>query len=151
MPCFDHDLESGNMLIMALAYAQKSGDNSQLMTYASLLDQWTQFLIADSLIPESQISTDDFAGSLVSTPTAPKYLKLPHLHTYRRIKPTSLSKVSSASRPWRSSPVFWGTPRKARITVCVVGSPPYLHPYLENIKQTDNGGFVRCAMANARD
>ncbi|KAJ7368429.1 hypothetical protein DFH08DRAFT_25512 [Mycena albidolilacea] len=58
--------ESGNMLIMALAYAQKSGDNSQLTTYASLLDQWTQFLIADSLIPESQISTDDFAGSLAN-------------------------------------------------------------------------------------
>ncbi|KAJ7684052.1 hypothetical protein B0H17DRAFT_941147 [Mycena rosella] len=58
--------ESGNMLIMALSYAQKSGDNSQLMTYASLLDQWTQFLISDSLIPESQISTDDFAGKLTN-------------------------------------------------------------------------------------
>jgi hypothetical protein len=54
------------MLIMALGYAQKSGDNSQLTSYAALLDQWTQFLIADSLIPESQISTDDFAGPLVS-------------------------------------------------------------------------------------
>jgi hypothetical protein len=61
------------MLIMALSYAQKSGDNSQLKTYATLLDQWTQFLIADSLIPESQISTDDFAGKLVSNPrTQPK-------------------------------------------------------------------------------
>ncbi|KAJ6598936.1 hypothetical protein DFH09DRAFT_1356105 [Mycena vulgaris] len=58
--------ESGNMLIMALSYAQKSGDNSQLITYAALLDQWTQFLIADSLIPESQISTDDFAGKLAN-------------------------------------------------------------------------------------
>ncbi|KAJ7498791.1 DUF1793-domain-containing protein [Mycena latifolia] len=58
--------ESGNMLIMALSYAQKSGDNSQLMNYATLLDQWTQFLVADSLIPESQISTDDFAGKLAN-------------------------------------------------------------------------------------
>ncbi|KAJ7044468.1 DUF1793-domain-containing protein [Mycena alexandri] len=58
--------ESGNMLIMALSYAQKSGDNSQLTTYAGLLDQWTQFLIQDSLIPESQISTDDFAGALAN-------------------------------------------------------------------------------------
>ncbi|KAJ7781111.1 DUF1793-domain-containing protein [Mycena metata] len=58
--------ESGNMLIMALSYAQKSGDNSQLITYADLLDQWTQFLIEDSLIPESQISTDDFAGALAN-------------------------------------------------------------------------------------
>ncbi|KAJ6539468.1 hypothetical protein B0H19DRAFT_960516 [Mycena capillaripes] len=59
--------ESGNMLIMALAYSQKSGgDNSQLTTYATLLDQWTQFLIADSLIPENQLSTDDFAGKLAN-------------------------------------------------------------------------------------
>ena len=32
----------------------------------NLLDQWTQFLIADSLIPANQISTDDFAGSLAN-------------------------------------------------------------------------------------
>ena len=30
------------------------------------MDQWTQFLIADSLIPANQISTDDFAGSLAN-------------------------------------------------------------------------------------
>jgi len=58
--------ESGNMLIMALSYAQKTGDKSQLTTYTSLLDQWTQFLITDSLIPGDQLSTDDFAGHLVN-------------------------------------------------------------------------------------
>ncbi|KAJ7129541.1 DUF1793-domain-containing protein [Mycena epipterygia] len=58
--------ESGNMLIMALSYAQKSGDNSQLTEYSALLDQWTQFLITDSLIPANQISTDDFAGALAN-------------------------------------------------------------------------------------
>ncbi|KAJ7068393.1 DUF1793-domain-containing protein [Mycena amicta] len=58
--------ESGNMLIMALAYAQATGDNSQLKEYFGLLDQWTQFLIEDSLIPDSQISTDDFAGPLAN-------------------------------------------------------------------------------------
>ncbi|KAJ6515169.1 DUF1793-domain-containing protein [Mycena vitilis] len=58
--------ESGNMIIMALSYAQKSGDNSQLTAYAALLDQWTQFLISDSLIPENQLSTDDFAGKLAN-------------------------------------------------------------------------------------
>ena len=33
---------------------------------SGLLDQWTQFLITDSLIPANQISTDDFAGSLAN-------------------------------------------------------------------------------------
>ncbi|TFK43420.1 DUF1793-domain-containing protein [Crucibulum laeve] len=58
--------ESGNMIIMALSYAQKTGDNSHLTQYSALLDQWTQFLIEDSLIPANQISTDYFAGSLAN-------------------------------------------------------------------------------------
>ncbi|KAJ4001755.1 hypothetical protein F5050DRAFT_1560073 [Lentinula boryana] len=58
--------ESGNMVIMALSYALKSGDTSQLSRYESLLDQWTQFLIEDSLIPNNQLSTDDFAGTLAN-------------------------------------------------------------------------------------
>ncbi|KAG5724965.1 hypothetical protein E4T56_gene12457 [Termitomyces sp. T112] len=58
--------ESGNMLIMALSYAQKTGDNSHLTQYTALLDQWTQFLITDSLIPANQLSTDDFAGHLAN-------------------------------------------------------------------------------------
>ncbi|KAL0573009.1 hypothetical protein V5O48_008955 [Marasmius crinis-equi] len=56
--------ESGNMVIMALSYAEKSGDTSQLKQYLQLLDQWTQFLIDDALIPDNQLSTDDFAGHL---------------------------------------------------------------------------------------
>jgi hypothetical protein len=77
-------LESGNMLIMTLSYTQKSGDKSLIQSYVripivlscystlilllqpGLLDQWTQFLIQDSLIPQNQISTDDFAGSLAN-------------------------------------------------------------------------------------
>ncbi|PPQ99075.1 hypothetical protein CVT24_003635 [Panaeolus cyanescens] len=47
-------------------YAQKTKDNSQLQQYSNLLNQWTQFLIEDSLIPANQISTDDFAGSLAN-------------------------------------------------------------------------------------
>ncbi|PPQ83295.1 hypothetical protein CVT25_004034 [Psilocybe cyanescens] len=58
--------ESGNMVIMALSYAQKTGDLSQIQQYKALLDQWTQFLVQDSLIPSNQISTDDFAGSLAN-------------------------------------------------------------------------------------
>ncbi|KAG6833882.1 hypothetical protein H0H87_007893 [Tephrocybe sp. NHM501043] len=58
--------ESGNMLIMSLNYAQKTGDHSHLTRFTGLLDQWTQFLITDSLIPANQLSTDDFAGHLVN-------------------------------------------------------------------------------------
>ncbi|KAJ7068407.1 DUF1793-domain-containing protein [Mycena amicta] len=58
--------ESGNMIIMALSYAQKTGDISHLQQYSALLDQWTSFLVSDSLIPANQISTDDFAGSLAN-------------------------------------------------------------------------------------
>ncbi|KZP32941.1 DUF1793-domain-containing protein [Athelia psychrophila] len=58
--------ECGNMLIMTLSYAQKTGDLSLLTTYKSLLDQWTQYLISDSLIPAGQLSTDDFAGVLAN-------------------------------------------------------------------------------------
>ncbi|KAL0573007.1 hypothetical protein V5O48_008953 [Marasmius crinis-equi] len=58
--------ESGNMLIMALSYAQKTGDKSQITTYRSLYEQFTSFLITDSLIPANQLSTDDFAGHLAN-------------------------------------------------------------------------------------
>ncbi|PIL37079.1 hypothetical protein GSI_00771 [Ganoderma sinense ZZ0214-1] len=58
--------ESGNMLIMTLSLAQKGRDTSLIQKYFSLLDQWTQYLIADSLIPAEQLSTDDFAGQLAN-------------------------------------------------------------------------------------
>ncbi|KZV98212.1 DUF1793-domain-containing protein [Exidia glandulosa HHB12029] len=56
--------ESGNMIVMALSYAQRTGDKSQIQQYSALLAQWTQFLISNALVPASQISTDDFAGAL---------------------------------------------------------------------------------------
>lgn len=83
-------VESGNMLILTLSHYQKTNDSSLIETYvrppspnsllslvsptysphpitqSSLLDQWTQFLISEALIPASQISTDDFAGSLAN-------------------------------------------------------------------------------------
>ncbi|EIM85296.1 DUF1793-domain-containing protein [Stereum hirsutum FP-91666 SS1] len=58
--------ESGNMLILTLSHYQKTNDSSLIETYSSLLDQWTQFLISEALIPSNQISTDDFAGSLAN-------------------------------------------------------------------------------------
>ena len=58
--------ECGNMLIMTLAYAQKASDTAYLSQHYKLLDQWTQYLIQEALIPANQISTDDFAGALAN-------------------------------------------------------------------------------------
>jgi hypothetical protein len=58
--------ECGNMLIMSLAYAQRTKDRDYLKKHFKILDQWTQYLIAEALIPANQISTDDFAGSLAN-------------------------------------------------------------------------------------
>jgi len=56
--------ESGNMLILSLAYSQRSGDTDFLSRHYALLKQWADVLVQDTLIPASQISTDDFAGAL---------------------------------------------------------------------------------------
>jgi hypothetical protein len=56
--------ECGNMVLMTLAYAQRTGDTAYLTKHYNILDQWTQYLIEEALIPANQISTDDFAGSL---------------------------------------------------------------------------------------
>lgn len=56
--------ECGNMIIMTLAYADRSGDTAYLGQHYPRLNQWAQFLVNESLIPASQLSTDDFAGAL---------------------------------------------------------------------------------------
>ena len=56
--------ECGNMLIMTLAYAQREGDTNYLSQHYNILNQWTQYLVEEALIPADQISTDDFAGAL---------------------------------------------------------------------------------------
>ncbi|KAG9847735.1 DUF1793-domain-containing protein, partial [Aureobasidium melanogenum] len=59
--------ECGNMIIMALAVAQKvSSGVNYLNQHYDLLKQWNDYLVIDSLIPSNQISTDDFAGSLAN-------------------------------------------------------------------------------------
>jgi len=58
--------ECGNMLIMTLSYAQKTGDKSLISSYYSLLGQWTEYLINNALEPAYQSSTDTFAGSLTN-------------------------------------------------------------------------------------
>jgi len=50
--------ESGNILIIALAHAQVTGDTSILAKYYSLFELWTTFLMRKALIPEMQLSTD---------------------------------------------------------------------------------------------
>ncbi|KAJ6498035.1 hypothetical protein C8R47DRAFT_1261015 [Mycena vitilis] len=57
---------SGNMLIMALGFARATNDTTQITRYRALLDQWTQYLITDSLVPDNQLSTDDFNGRLAN-------------------------------------------------------------------------------------
>ncbi|KAL4884746.1 hypothetical protein BJY04DRAFT_215199 [Aspergillus karnatakaensis] len=58
--------ECGNMVIMALAYAQKSGDTAYLSQHHDMLRRWTDYLVEDALYPANQISTDDFAGPLAN-------------------------------------------------------------------------------------
>ncbi|TQS36293.1 hypothetical protein Golomagni_03262 [Golovinomyces magnicellulatus] len=58
--------ECGNMLIMTLAYAQRSNDVAYLSQHYGILKQWTEYLVQEALIPAEQISTDDFAGSLAN-------------------------------------------------------------------------------------
>ena len=58
--------ECGNMLIMTLAYAQKANDKAYLAKHYAKLQQWTGYLVNDSLIPANQLSTDDFAGQLAN-------------------------------------------------------------------------------------
>ncbi|KAI1081380.1 glutaminase A [Whalleya microplaca] len=58
--------ECGNMIIMALAYAQRANDADYLTAHYPILKQWAGYLVDEALIPANQISTDDFAGSLAN-------------------------------------------------------------------------------------
>ncbi|EPQ25643.1 uncharacterized protein PFL1_06780 [Pseudozyma flocculosa PF-1] len=61
--------ESGNMIWMALHYAQLVGKKAAepwLRSHYAIMKQWAEFLIEDSLIPATQLSTDDFAGTLAN-------------------------------------------------------------------------------------
>lgn len=57
--------ECGNNIIMVLAYAQRSSNSVEyLKSHYSILRQWAEYIIEDSLYPSEQLSTDDFAGHL---------------------------------------------------------------------------------------
>ncbi|KAJ7162343.1 hypothetical protein C8R46DRAFT_903856, partial [Mycena filopes] len=58
--------ESGNMLIMALDYLQRTGDTSMVSRYSGLFDQWATYLVDNTLIPANQKATTDFSGPLAN-------------------------------------------------------------------------------------
>ncbi|KAL0063806.1 hypothetical protein AAF712_009251 [Marasmius tenuissimus] len=52
-------LEStGDMLITALAHAQRSGDGTLILRYYDLMKRWTEYLISNTLHPKDQASVD---------------------------------------------------------------------------------------------
>ncbi|KAH8888530.1 glutaminase GtaA [Thozetella sp. PMI_491] len=58
--------ESGNFIIMSYAYYKFSGNSAWLSSHYELLKQFATYLTQFSLLPEGQLSTDDFAGTLVN-------------------------------------------------------------------------------------
>ncbi|KAH9877777.1 hypothetical protein J1614_002994 [Plenodomus biglobosus] len=56
--------ECGNMIIMVLAYVQRSGNIDYIKQHYPILKQWSEYLVEYGLIPSYQYSTDDFAGQL---------------------------------------------------------------------------------------
>ncbi|KAI5923021.1 hypothetical protein F4810DRAFT_720661 [Camillea tinctor] len=58
--------ESANFILMSYAYYKFTGNVEWLTSHYALLKQFTQFLISYTLIPEAQLSTDDFADRLVN-------------------------------------------------------------------------------------
>ncbi|PCH41119.1 DUF1793-domain-containing protein [Wolfiporia cocos MD-104 SS10] len=58
--------ESGNMLIMTLSYTQWSNDTSLIHSYYNLLNQWAQYLQANTLAPSLQLDSDAIAGPLAN-------------------------------------------------------------------------------------
>lgn len=82
---YDRTSESGNQLIMALSYTQKTSDNSLITKYVrrntvatpsrhsrdmseqqSLYDQFATYLVQNGLYMPSQFSADSFAGPLAN-------------------------------------------------------------------------------------
>ncbi|KAF1846969.1 glutaminase GtaA [Cucurbitaria berberidis CBS 394.84] len=58
--------ECGNHMVMVLSYVQRSGNTDYIKDHYSILKQWAEYLVQDSLLPAEQLSTDDFAGHLVN-------------------------------------------------------------------------------------
>jgi hypothetical protein len=59
-------IECGDMILMTLAYAQRTRDTAYLSKHYDILQKLTQYLINKALFPAHQMSTDDFAGPLAN-------------------------------------------------------------------------------------
>lgn len=58
--------ECGNMLTLAYAYYKFTGNAAFLKAHYPIMQRWATYLNDYSLVPESQLSTDDFAGTLTN-------------------------------------------------------------------------------------
>ena len=54
--------ETGNMLILTTAIAQKEGNADYAAKHWEILTTWADYLLKKGLDPENQLCTDDFAG-----------------------------------------------------------------------------------------
>jgi len=56
--------ESGNMLILAAALAERTNDDRFIAEFWPLWEKWAAYLVRSGIDPENQLCTDDFAGHL---------------------------------------------------------------------------------------
>ncbi|KAL5533554.1 hypothetical protein ACEPAG_14 [Sanghuangporus baumii] len=67
---FSHDYgveETANMLIMTLAYSQRSGNGTFLSRHYALLRSWAEYLESNALTPTNQRSPDSVSGSSLAS------------------------------------------------------------------------------------
>ena len=58
--------ETGDLLMLFLAYQQATGDKSFTTTYATLLERYANYLAANGLYPVNQLSTTDGLGAFTN-------------------------------------------------------------------------------------